>query len=359
MKKLLTKILAISSIGLLLLPSCKKDENRAVATIGKTGTLAATSTAPALSKDKADDVAVTFSWPATTVTGYAAKVSYTLQIDIKGNDFKSTKLVEVPLTSTTQTYKVQDFNALLLGMGLPFTGASDVEVRVKAGLAANAVTYTNVLTLSVTPYPLVSFIYLAGQYQSTDGGKQWKPETGDSLKSATSNGIYTGIINFKTGTGLEFKANPAKNWDHSYGSSDGSATVTYDGGDNLKAPAFGLYTITLDLNTKKLTFTPVANYYSVIGAGSPTADWGIDADMKFNNGTGVWDITGTFTGEFKVRKNHDWTISYGTPKTGADGSTLASSDDDNLKVTASGTYYFTFSPISDDDKTAKYTLVKK
>jgi hypothetical protein len=81
--------------------------------------------------------------------------------------------------------------------------------------------------------------------------------------------------------------------------------------------------------------------------------------MKYNNGTSVWEITGSFTGEFKVRKNHDWTISYGTPKTGADGVTLASSDDNNLNVTAAGTYYFTFKPIGTDDKLATYTLVKK
>ncbi len=353
MKKLLTKILAISSLGLLLLPSCKKDENRVVATIGKTGTLAATSTAPVLSREKADDVAVTFTWPATSVTGYAAKVNYTLQIDIKGNSFKSTKLVEVPLTGTTQSYTVQNFNALLLGMGLPFTGSSDVEVRVKSGLAPNSVTYTNALTLTVTPYPLVSFIYVPGAYQG------WSPPSADSLKSATSNGIYTGVINFSAADKLAFKITPAKTWDHSYGSSDGSATVIYDGGSDLKAPGVGLYWVTVNLNTKALTFTPVAAYYSVIGAGSPTADWGKDADMKYNNGTSVWDITGSFTGEFKVRKNHDWTISYGTPKTGADGSTLASSDDNNINVTAAGTYYFTFSPVGDDDKTAKYTLVKK
>jgi hypothetical protein len=352
MKRLLTKILAISCLGLLLLPSCKKDETRVVSSVGKVGTLTASSTSPALSKATSADVAVTFTWPATPVSGYAAKVTYTLQIDKKGNNFADAK--EVTLTTASKTYTVGDLNEILLGLKLSFETATDVDVRVKSALAPNlAPDYTNVITLNVKPYPLVSFIYVPGAYQG------WSPSSADSLKSATSDGVYTGIINFSAADKLEFKLTPAKVWDHSYGTNDNS-TVIYDGGsNNLKAPGVGLYWVTVDLNTKKLTFTAVAAYYSVIGSGSPTGDWGKDADMKYNNGTSVWEITGSFTGEFKVRKNHDWTISYGTPKTGADGVTLASSDDNNLNVTAAGTYYFTFKPIGTDDKLATYTLVKK
>lgn len=353
MKRLLTKILAISCLGLLLLPSCKKDETRVVSNVGKVGTLTASTTSPALSKANAANVAVTFTWPATPVSGYNAPVTYTLQLDKKGNNFASAK--EVTLTTLTKAYTVGDLNDILLGMKLSFDATTDVDVRIKSTLAPNLpAAYTNVVTLTVKPYPLVSFVYLPGAYQG------WSPQTADSLKSATSDGVYTGIINFTSASALEFKITPAKVWDHSYGTDD-NITVIYDGGSkNLKAPAAGLYWVTVDLNTKKITFTPVAAYYSIIGNAAPGVAWSTDTDMKYNNGTSVWDVTATFTsGEFKVRKNHDWTISYGVPKSGADGVTLASSEANNIPLPTAGIYYFTFKPIGTDDKTATYTLTKK
>ncbi len=83
--------------------------------------------------------------------------------------------------------------------------------------------------------------------------------------------------------------------------------------------------------------------------------------MKYNNGTNIWEITASLasTGQFKVRKNHDWGTSYGVPKAGADGATLAKSDADNIPVASTGTYKFTFVLKGADDAKAAYTLVKQ
>lgn len=86
--------------------------------------------------------------------------------------------------------------------------------------------------------------------------------------------------------------------------------------------------------------------------------WGTDVDMKHvNDGGDLWTITVPLvsTGSFKIRKNHDWTTSYGIPQTGADGATLVSDKDDNIPVPTSGTYKFTFIPNADDSKAA-YTF---
>ncbi|HWZ35909.1 MAG TPA: hypothetical protein VNW51_07090, partial [Mucilaginibacter sp.] len=262
----------------------------------------------------------------------------------------------------SKTYNVQDFNNLLLALNLPTTSTSQVEVRVKSALSATAgIVYSNVITLTVQPFALVSYIYVPGAYQG------WNPGTADSLQSATGNNVYTGIINFTAGN-LEFKVTPAKKWDVAYGDA-GSGSVSTSGG-NLKAPAAGQYYIKLDLNTKTIVFAP-ADYFSVIGNAAPGVAWSTDTDLKYNNGTLAWEGTMVFTvGEYKFRANHAWALSFGIPKTGADGTTLNNNDNNNIPITVAGTYNTSITPVYDDTKpenlgkvltsaTAKYTLVKQ
>ncbi|MDN3583089.1 SusE domain-containing protein [Mucilaginibacter flavus] len=322
MKKLLTKILAISSIGLLLLPSCKKDETRVVSNVGKAGTLTASSTTPVLTRETAANVAVTFSWPATSVTGYAAPVSYTLQIDTKGSSFKSTKLVEVALTGQTQTYTVGALNAILLGMNLSYDNTTDLEARVRSTVAANSISYTNVLTLTVKPYKLASYVYVPGAYQG------WSPSTADSLKSPNSDGLFDGYIAFTPGN-LEFKITPKKVWDVAYGDA-GSGKVSTSGG-NLSVPSAGLYELHLDLNA--LTFTATKQIWAVIGDATP-GGWSDDTDMTYDASTKTYSVTVALIGgkQFKFRFNHAWDVNLG-------GSTSSlTQNGSNIDVAVSGTY---------------------
>jgi len=323
MKKLLTKILVISSLGLLLLPSCKKDETRIVANVGKAGTLVATSTAPVLSKDHATDVAVTFTWPATSVTGYAAKVGYTLQIDKKDSSFKSKKLVEVALTGTTQSYTVGALNAMLLTMGLSYDHTSDLEVRVKSAVAANSVTYTNVLKLIVQPYKLASSVYVPGAYQG------WSPATADSLVSPESTDVYEGYVAFTPGN-LEFKITSKKDWDHTNYGDAGSGKVSTSGG-NLSVPSAGLYLLHLDLNT--LSFTATKQIWAVIGDATP-GGWSDDTDMTYEASTKTYVVTVPLVGgkQFKFRFNHGWDLNLGGPTSGL------TQNGPNIDVAASGNY---------------------
>jgi hypothetical protein len=324
MKKLLTKILAISCLGLLLLPSCKKDETRVVSNVGKAGALTSSSTAPVLSRDKATDVAVTFTWPATSVTGYASKINYTLQLDTKGSNFKSAKLTEVSLSGLTQSYTVGSLNAILLTMGLSYDNNTDLEVRVKSAVAANSITYTNVITLSVKPYKLASYVYVPGAYQG------WNPATADSLKSPNSDNIYDGEIAFTPGN-LDFKITPKKVWDVAYGDA-GSGKVSTTGG-NLSVPSAGLYALHLDLNPTVLTFTATKQIWGVIGDASP-GSWDTDTDMLYDGTSKTWSVTVTLVGgkDIKFRKNHGWDVNLG-------GTTDALTQGGaNIHVATSGSY---------------------
>jgi hypothetical protein len=351
MKTLITKFLAFSCLAVMVLASCKKDEVKTVAGNGSASVLTASTTTPTLNKATLTATAITLTG-GTQSYGYSAAVTYVFQLAVAGTNFAKPVEASVSVGALSKSYTVQDFNNLLLSMNLPFTSASKIEVRLKASLSATSgIAYSNVVTVTATPFPLIAYIYVPGAYQG------WNPATADSLQSATGNGVYTGIINYTAGN-LDFKVTPKKAWDVAYGSS-GTGTISTSGG-NISAPAAGQYQVTVDLNANTITMVPAAAYFSVIGDATANG-WGTDTDMKYNNGTNIWEITVPLssTGQFKVRKNHDWGISYGIPKTGANGSTLASSDDDNIPVSATGTYKFTFAPIGTDNAKATYTLVKQ
>lgn len=352
MKRNLTKLMTLGSIALLMLSACKKDGAVVTSNGGKPGALSASSTTLVLDKSKLNDAsaAITFNFTSANY-GFDAAVTNTLQIDSAGDNWNKPTSVTLSSKAGSISYSTADFNAMLLKLNLKGGVTSQIKVRLQHSVSAQvAPVYSNELSMTVTPFNLISFIYVPGAYQG------WNPATADSLTSATSNGIYTGIINFTAGN-LEFKITPEKKWDHSYGLTGGNS-VQLDGGGNIVAPAAGLTWVTLDVNAKTITFAPVTAYYSVIG--DAAAGWGTDTDMKYDNGNMQWILTTALSssGQFKIRKNHDWAISYGIPKVGADGSTLAKDNDDNIPVGATGTYKITFAP-SADQATAKYTLVKQ
>lgn len=361
MKTLLSKFMMLNGLAILVLASCKKDGE--LATVSSTSTVAsvltASTTTPVLTKATLTATSVTFT---TTLPSYGFSAAHTdsLEFDAHSDAFAKVKKAVAVTAGTTVTYNVLDFNNILLGMNLAAGTSAQVDVRLKSSLSATVgKAYSNVVTLTVTPFALVSYMYVPGAYQG------WNPSTADSLQSATSNGIYTGIINFTAGNN-QFLVTPAKNWNNKYATNDAASTsgtsssysVTYNGSNNFYAPSTaGQYTVTLNINTNTLTIVP-ANYYSVIG--DAALGWGTDVDMKYNNGTQLWTLTTALnaTGAFKFRKNHDWGTSYGLTSP-VNGLNLTSSNGGNISVSAAGTYALTFSVNATDATLATYTAVKQ
>jgi hypothetical protein len=352
MKKILTKFLALSSVALLMLSACKKDGNLVTSNGGKAGALTASTTTPVLDKTKLTDptAVITFSFTQASY-GFTAAVTNTLQIDAAGDNWAKPTSVTMGTKVYTQGYSTGDFNALLLKLNLPAGVASQVNVRIVHTISATvAPVYSNVLSLTVTPFNLTSYLWITGSFSGW--GNPGTPPTIDSLVSVTGNGVYTGIINFTAGN-RDFLILPKKgDWSHKYATNDPknttSSTVTYDAPNNLYAPSTaGWYWITFNLNTGSISFLP-ANYYSIIG--DAALGWGTDVPMKFvNDGNNNWVATLSLasTGSFKVRQNNDWTYSWGIPKPGSEGdgvaATLNDTSNNNISVSATGTHTVAFS----------------
>ncbi|MFW0716366.1 SusE domain-containing protein [Pedobacter sp. N23S346] len=343
MKSKLFKSFALGLIALSLW-SCKKEETQTVSNITPAGTLAASATNISLVQSNGTQTAVTLNYPLSAATGYVVPVSSTLQFDLKGKNFSSPR--EINVTAGTYAPTVTALNNMILALGGVVGTPAQVEVRLKSGAAANDMSYSNVVTLSATPYLASAWIYAPGAYQG------WTPATADSLISLSSNGIYTGMIAFTPGK-LAFKITPAKKWDLSYGDA-GAGTISTSGGD-INSPDAVVKQVTVDLNKSTYSIT-TPKEWSLIGDATP-GGWAIDTDMKvINDGKSmVYTLETTLVkGEFKFRFGHDWAIDLG-------GGTTLALGGGNIKVETPGTYSITLTLVKAGDKVTggTYTMIKK
>lgn len=339
MKNNILKILAFVLLSGVFI-ACEKDETQSVLAdeADRTaGTLAVNQNTIVLEKANQDKDAITFTTTDADF-GYQAGVVNTLEFSLKSQAFAKSVEVALPAKTNILTMTVLELNQALLKLDLPFNASSDVDVRLKSTINDKiAPQYSNVVSLKVTPYALVSWVYVPGDYQG------WDPATADSLKSATGNGIYTGVIDFsiKPGNNLEFKIATAKNWNNAYGAVD-AEKVSLSAGNNIKAPGENSYKITL--NTNNNTYEIEKSSWGVIGDATP-GDWANDTDLKYSNGKGVWEgIVELKAGNIKFRYNDDWGTNYG----GASGKLVSGGD--NIAVSA-GTYKITL-----DINNLNYTL---
>lgn len=372
MKKGIINILAVCGVALSLLPSCKKEGMLATSNGGKAGTLTASTSTLVLDKAKVSDTSsvINFSFTAANY-GFSAAVTNTLQIDADGDNWANPTSFVMSNKVYSQGFSTPDFNNLVLKLNLPVGVASKVNVRIAHSISADvAPVYSNVLSITVTPFNLTSWVYVPGAYE----GSTW-PNPGpmeDSLVSVTGNGIYVGIINFPNGAN-QFLITPKKNWDNKWATSapatnpSGTSVtypVVYDGPNNFTAPvAPGYYLITLNTNNNTISIVP-ADYYSITG--SAVAGWGVDTPMKYiNDGNGNWvaNNVAMSANEFKFRQDDQWTNSWGPGASAGTAVSSGATGDGNFVVTAAGNYNFTFnapatpygSPIL---TTTTYTMTK-
>lgn len=329
-------------IGIVFtLQSCDKDETKTVLLDEQSRTsavLAVSSSTIVLSKEVAEQTMLQIRLSPASF-GYQAAISNTLQFAVKGSNFAEVKEVIIPNGQDSLDFTGYNLNTQVLALNVPTGEPTAIEVRIKSSISGSiAPVYSTPVSLEITPYAAVSYLYVPGAYQD------WVIEVAESLISPTSNSIYTGIIYFPEADS-EFKITPLRDWTQSYGDA-GDNKIILNGGGNIKAPRAG--NLELTVNTNNNTIAYADHSWGVIGDATP-GGWGADTDMRYDNANQVWKVTVDFVvGNFKFRKNHDW----GTNLGGANGTLSAGGAD--IAVSQAGTYDIVL-----DVTNNTYTLVKK
>ncbi|MDB5011565.1 MAG: hypothetical protein JWQ06_2354, partial [Mucilaginibacter sp.] len=120
MKTVLTKFLTLSSIALLILSGCKKNDALVTSNGGKAGALTSSATTLVLQKANLSDTTKVIKFSFTQADyGYSAAITNTLQIDMAGDKWAKPTSVTLGTKVLSQGFSTADFDALLLKLGLP------------------------------------------------------------------------------------------------------------------------------------------------------------------------------------------------------------------------------------------------
>ncbi|MEZ4828519.1 MAG: SusE domain-containing protein [Bacteroidia bacterium] len=281
-----------------------------------------------LTEDKADDLLPAITW-AEPDFGFEAAVSYSVEIDVTGNDFAELVTLGVVNGLTLDNLTVGKLNSIMLAKGRPDGVASVMELRVTATISPDVTpVYSPTVTVNITPYK-ATVVYpqlqVPGSYQGWDPAK-----TSTIIFDRKSNGKYEGYLYF-TDPNVEFKYTQGPSWDTNWGDSGADGSLD-PGGDNIKAVDAGMYRLNVDLNS--LTHTYVLTNWGLIGS-STAGGWDSDQDMIFDAVTGHLTITlDLVAGEIKFRANDDWAVNMGDN----DGNGSLEYDGTNIVIEEAGNY---------------------
>jgi hypothetical protein len=354
MRKLILFLITI--IGVAFITSCKKDEVKATLTANITAPVITagltTSTTPVVLNQANKNVSFDIIWSGAYY-GFRGSVTYTLQVDKKGNNFATPISLGSPASTVlNSTYAISmltnDFNnkLLLMQVNPEIPVAAPLEFRVKAYINDSVpVIYSPVTSVTYTPYyiPIIyNKVYVPGDYQG------WSP--GDPyLASLDGSSKYEGYINFTSTGGYKITSDP--DWNHTnWGAGTGAGTLSTAGG-NITIPGIGYYKV--NVNTTDLTISTMLTTWTIIGdVTGPNYNWSNDMVLTYNTTTKVWSGTADLhAGSFKFRANLAWSLAY--------GSTVAGKLDPNggnIPLPVAGNYTITLNfsvpPIY------RYTIVK-
>ena len=323
-------------LGLLMvfaLFACEEKELDPVVQIGAAPSITAPSSGTTFTLEEAnqENAIATFEWTGADF-GYQAAVSYSIDIDQKGNDFANAISLGTTNTTSIEDITIGKVNAILLASGLPFGFDNEMEIRVCATISSDVETLcSEAVTININPYA-AEIVYptltIPGDYQG------WDPaDENYSIFSRKSDDIYEGFIYFPVENAV-YKFAQGGTWDTNWGDVGMDGTLDAGGIDN-NIPindGMGMYMITCDLNT--LTHANQKTDWGVIGDATPTG-WDADTDMVWDEDRSVLTINLDLqAGELKFRANDDWEINFGDDF--ANGTLEA--DGENIPITEAGNY---------------------
>jgi hypothetical protein len=271
MKYLLKLFLGLTVV--LAFSAClKKVADLPVYKNGTAAVLTASTTTIAPTATDSNNVALTLNWTYPQYATDSSNVKYLIQIDKAGGDF-SNAYTRTVNDSLHTDFIAKDLNSILLGFGVPYNVAQDVDIRIISSYANNNERInSNTITIKMTPYvtppkvtpPESNELYLVGD--ATQGG--WNnPVPLPSQKFSKLDSVtYAGVFNLVGGK--QYLVLPVNGkWDTKYSVNDNSIAGLSAGGDfgfnlpaNFPGPATsGWYKIVLNFQSGKFTVTPFAN----------------------------------------------------------------------------------------------------
>jgi len=294
----------------------------------------------------ASQLSNTFNW-SRSFNGYGGTVTYTLQYDSATKNFAAPKDIPVGASLYTKGLTQGEINETALLSRIAGGTTGKVEYRIKATTAQGAVSYSNVVNVTIQTYIPILRFYLPGGYQgSTGNGNDWDPGTAPELvrdmRSSALNQLY--YIYMYLPANAEFKVTQGRSWDINYGGSGGNLS---SGGANLTVATAGFYRISVDRVNMKYDIREGRMGFvgGATGAGwtpanvFPTYGMGLAANNLF---VGLTDFT---TGGWKLIDHNDWNNgdisvlnarSYGS--TGGSGSSLLVNDANMPDIATAGRY---------------------
>lgn len=290
-----------------------------------------------------------FTWKSANYGG-DVQITYAVQIDKKGNDFKTPQIAGSVISENQVPVTVEQLNNAALALkATPFSPA-EFEIRVKSSAGA-LIMYSNIIGIVVTPYTTENpKLWVPGGYAKASGyPNDWDPASSPQLSASGYGKVdFEGYINFNDAN-AEYKFTSFPEWKGEYAAGATPGTLALSGG-NLKIPTAGYFLMVVD--TEKLTYKATATSWGIIGDGTP-GSWDNSTAMTYNKVSKVWTVTADLTQkEMKFRANNAWDINFGD--TGANGSLEYGGD--NIKIPSAGNYTITLDLSS--PRNYKYTLTK-
>jgi hypothetical protein len=321
------KILKISSLAFLLIlgVACENDDQKIITATGGPELISPVDGSTyVLNPDNATAEVTTLVWNHADYS-QQTEVNYNVEVALADTDFA----IIISGGSTNNrflTWTTEALNAVAIQAGLtPFTQA-ELDVRIKASLGSNddLVSYSNVITLKVTPFTTESpQLSVPGNHQG------WNP--GSAPRIAASSFGQTDFEGYVWLDG-EFKfvaadANGVFDWNAGpdYGDNGDFSGILVETGESNCTAAAGYYRV--QANTAALTYNTTAVSWGIIGAATPTG-WDADVDFTYNPDTKKLEIASIslVPGPFKFRGNNAWSNGFDFGTVDADGYLLEGGD---------------------------------
>lgn len=268
------------------------------------------------------DVVNTFSW-SKPFTGYTGNITYSLQYDSATKNFSSPQEFAIGPNILTRGLTHSEMNGTAQNEGINPGVTGKIEYRIKTVTAGGAVSYSNMVAVTIRTIDIIR-IYLPGGYQSSTGnGTDWTPDNAPELmrdlRAGASNKLYYTYIFMPANS--EFKITNGRSWNINFGGTGGNLVAN---GSNFSVSTAGVYRISIDLGNMKYDIRE--GRMGFVGGATlagwnppnvfPTYKMGFTATNLF---CGVHDFG---TGGWKLIDHNDWNNgdltavnarSYGTP----------------------------------------------